>query len=394
MWFVRSIQSSQSVQIYFDTLDHKHVRKGGTLAWRCNNPGLVHSHSNISTQHRPIGRCGQYPVFPDIATGRKALISWLKLDSYYSKPLLAIAQFYSPDNPSEYLTKLCLLSGLEQSTAPSRLSPKQFDKLVWAVEELAGAHQKVGDESFERLPKIIGKFSTHHGKTDHYLIADKRTLSKEEAINEVKAERIDAVVVHRSDATEYLRSRPGYVLPEIFLGKQEKIEAPDFNDLIRESGKHRKGQAVWGFINGLFNSPQKAEENLAKMVDAVRGERVWGMINNTSLMRGYGLPNAISMKLGIKPEIVNIALEYLNFLISKAENESNPLIIVVAHSQGAMIAELAAKRLTPSNQKKFNFGHLAVLVLYLMDYVIRMPATSSINMTFSSELCCLLTIGF
>lgn len=81
---------------------------------------------------------------------------------------------------------------------PSRLSPKQFEKLVWTVEELAGAHQKVGDESFEQLPKIIGKFSTHYGKTDHYLIADKRILSKKEALNEVKAERIDAVVVHQS----------------------------------------------------------------------------------------------------------------------------------------------------------------------------------------------------
>ena len=79
MWFVKSIQSSGSVQIYFDILDNKHVRKGGSLAWRCNNPGLVHSHSNITTQHRSIGHCGQYPVFADIATGRRALISWLKL---------------------------------------------------------------------------------------------------------------------------------------------------------------------------------------------------------------------------------------------------------------------------------------------------------------------------
>lgn len=356
MRFVKSIQSSNSVQIYFDSFDNKHIRKGGTLAWRCNNPGLVHSRSNTSTKHRSIGHCGQFSVFPDIATGREALISWLKLKSYYNKPLLAIAQFYSPDNPTEYLSQLCLLSSLDRSSIPSQLASQHFAKLVWAIEEIAGAHQKLGDESFEQLPKIIGKFSTHHGKTDQYLIADQRILSKKEALAEVKNEKIDAVVVHRLDGTEYLRSRPGQTLPEIYLGKPEKVELPDFKDLIRESGEYRKGQVIWGFVNGICNGQQKAVENLATMVKAVKGERVWGLINNTGLIRCGGVSDTCSMKLGLSPEIVNIAFEYLNFLILNAENESCQLpIIVVAHSEGAMIVERAAKRLTSSNQKKIQF---------------------------------------
>lgn len=356
MWFIKSIQSSKSVQIYFDTFDNKHVRRGGTLAWRCNNPGLVHSHSHVAAQHRAIGHCGQYPVFADIATGRKALISWLRLKSYYSKPLLAIAQFYSPDHPKEYLAKLCHLSDLNPSTVPSNLLPKQFDKLVWAIEELAGGHQKLGDESFVQLPKIIGKFSSHHGKVDHYLVADKRILSKTEALNEVKAEKIDAVVVHRSDGTEYLRSRPGYTLPEIFVSKPEQIVAPNFKDLIRESGEHREGQVIWGFINGILNNSENAQNNLTWMVEAVKGERVWGLINETGLTQFGGLPDALSMKIGYNPEIVAIALEYLHFLISQAKKEHHHLpIIVVAHSEGAMIAELAAKQLEPSCRNKIQF---------------------------------------
>ena len=195
MPFVKSFQSSQNVQIFFDIYDNKFVRKGGTLAWRCINPGLVHSHSNIAAQFGSIGHCGQYPVFSDFLSGKKALISWLKLKTYYFKPLIAIAQFYSPDNPTEYLSKLCCLSDLDANVIPFTLNYPQFDKLVWAIEELAGANETIGDEIFQQLPKVIGKFTSQQGKVNHYLIADKRILSKEETVAEVKADKVDAVVV-------------------------------------------------------------------------------------------------------------------------------------------------------------------------------------------------------
>ncbi|MBN4067240.1 hypothetical protein JYU14_04065 [Simkania negevensis] len=359
MRFVKSIQSNESTQVYFDEFDNKYIRKGGSLAWRCNNPGLVHSHSNIARRHGPIGHCGQYPVFPNASIGREALISWLHLNSYYTKPIIAIAQFQSSDKPSEYLSKLCSLSDLSSKAIPSKLSRAQFDKLAWAIEELAGARIVFGNENFEQIPKILGEFSSRCGTAHYYLIADKRILSKEEALAEVKIRKIDAIVVNRSDGMEYLRSRPGHILSQIYISEKKAIKVFRFENLIRESGKERKGQVIWGFINGIFNSSQRAQYNLSKMVQAVNGERVWGMVNNTGLMQGGGISDALFMELGYSPEAVNVAVEYLNLLALQAEKEPHrPLIIVVAHSEGAMLAELATKQMEPSVRNKILFWTL------------------------------------
>lgn len=360
MKFTKSIQSNKSVQIYFDSFDNKYVRRGGTLAWRCNNPGLIRSHSHIALKYRPIGHCGNYPVFPDVQSGRLVLRSWLKLKSHFSKPLISIAQYYSPNDPQAYLGKLCNLSGLKATCSPKSLSKKEFEKLVWAIEKIAGANTVLGDEKFEQIPRIIGKFSNHKRFVDHYLIADQRILTKDEVIAEVKSDNVDAVIVRCPNGKEYLRSRPGHVLSQLYLNQSESVEFPDFTDLIRESGEYRKGQMIWGFINGIFNSPMRAKYNLDRMAKAVNSEHVWGMVNDTSYGRGFGLPDLFSMESGITANIVDHAKAYIRFLLSLAEKEaSNPHVIIVAHSEGALIAEKAIKQLNHSslqNLQVWTFG--------------------------------------
>lgn len=76
------------------------------------------------------------------------------------------------------------------------------------------------------------------------------------------------------------------------------------------------------------------------------------MINDIGPSRACGLTDAASMEFGFHPETVNIAIQYFHFLISQAETEPNSSIIVVAHSEGAMIAKLAANKLEASDQKK------------------------------------------
>jgi len=48
------------VIFYFDSIGNKYVASGGNLAWRINNPGLVHSHSHFSRGSGSIGNCGRY----------------------------------------------------------------------------------------------------------------------------------------------------------------------------------------------------------------------------------------------------------------------------------------------------------------------------------------------
>jgi len=59
---------------YLDAYGNKYVARGGTLSWRINNPGLVHSHRGVVTQRGAIGACGQFAIFPDAATGHEALV--------------------------------------------------------------------------------------------------------------------------------------------------------------------------------------------------------------------------------------------------------------------------------------------------------------------------------
>ena len=41
--------------VYLDKSGNKHIRKGGNLSWRINNPGLVRSHSHYAFRHGSIG---------------------------------------------------------------------------------------------------------------------------------------------------------------------------------------------------------------------------------------------------------------------------------------------------------------------------------------------------
>jgi len=84
--------------------------------------------------------------------------------------LLAIAESKNPNDPTDYLSKLCELSNLEPTAIPGKLTGEQFKKLIWAIEELADGHAVYGNESFYQLPKIIGRFISRSKKVDHYLL--------------------------------------------------------------------------------------------------------------------------------------------------------------------------------------------------------------------------------
>jgi hypothetical protein len=62
--FKKAYRYDDSVVFYFDSQDCKYVAKGGSLAWRLNNPGLISSHNPFAREFSAIGSCDQYAIFP------------------------------------------------------------------------------------------------------------------------------------------------------------------------------------------------------------------------------------------------------------------------------------------------------------------------------------------
>ena len=69
---------------YFDEEGNMTIRGGGTVAWRCNNPGNLRASSySKSAKRRAIGTAGygenEYAVYPDCNAARRSLLSFISI---------------------------------------------------------------------------------------------------------------------------------------------------------------------------------------------------------------------------------------------------------------------------------------------------------------------------
>ena len=103
----KAYRYDDEVIFYFDAFDNKYVAKGGSLAWRLNNPGLLLSHSLYRTGYSAIGAYHQYAIFSHPVIGKDALRAWICSTKYFDSPLIEIAKYYLPSDPAEYLNQLC-----------------------------------------------------------------------------------------------------------------------------------------------------------------------------------------------------------------------------------------------------------------------------------------------
>src|SRR5947208_1309528 len=111
---------------YFDIAGNKYVASAGHLTWRINNPGLMHYRSQYSRSNGSIGNCGRYAIFSHPAQGHKALSDWLCSKKYYNSTLHAIAEYYQPLAPHDYLDKLVAYSELSSSTKIKNFNEEEF----------------------------------------------------------------------------------------------------------------------------------------------------------------------------------------------------------------------------------------------------------------------------
>lgn len=355
--YTKAFPYNDDVIFYYDMYDNKYVAKGRTFAWRTNNPGLVHSRSTI--KQRPIGSCGQVAIFSSPSQGEKALYEWIYFKKYYHSTLIAIAKHYDPKSPEKFLQKLCKLTSLQEAVKPSSLSPASLSTLIWGIKQLVG-HSSTGNETFQLLPKITARFYSQTANVESYLVGSDQFLSKTEAIQWIETHRLDAVIVHKSDNTIYLRSRPGHLLQSIHLNQKDFQKDIEYEDVVRDFGSKKPKQCIWAFINGIWNSKDAAAKSASKISKATGDELVWSLINDTKIWPIGDVIESLLFKLDIGSKVVNMAVKFFKFLIELSNDEPNhPPIVVIAHSQGAMICELALKKLSAKERERliiFTFG--------------------------------------
>ena len=269
--------------VYFDKCGNKHVRKGGSLSWRINNPGLVTSHSHYASNHGSIGSCQGFAIFPYPEQGHKALSDWLHSKKYYNATVQMIAEHYHPKNAEAFVTMLSCRIPVSIDKKLKFFTNIEFQKLLKVIEKSCG-YELLGNEEISVLPKITAKIENDAGE-DTYLIGTDLVLSKKEAMEWVKTNRLDAVIVHHKNGSEHLRSRPSHCIWTICIS--EETIPPTLGaieTLVRTVGKKKPGQCIWGFINGILNSREGALESAELISGYTSGEEVLSLPNDSFLL--------------------------------------------------------------------------------------------------------------
>jgi hypothetical protein len=124
--------------VYFDKCGNKHVRKGGSLAWRINNPGLVKSHSHFSASNGSIGSCQGTSIFSYPEQAHKALAMWLRSKKYCNANIQVIAKRYYPQNADALAIRLSTSISVSIDKKLKSYTDIEFQKLLKAIEKSCG----------------------------------------------------------------------------------------------------------------------------------------------------------------------------------------------------------------------------------------------------------------
>ncbi len=359
----KAYRYDDEIIFYFDAFDNKYVAKGGSLAWRLNNPGLLLSHSLHRTGYNAIGAYRQYAIFAHPIIGKDALRAWVCSTKYFDSPLIEIARYYLPSNPEEYLNQLCAICGFSSEIIPRVLSAKDFDTLLKAIQKLAGFSPE-NEHQVALIPKITARFYSAKRKVEFYLAGYEDLLTKNQAIKWVEAHKLDAVIVHKSNGEIYLRSRPGHHFDQIRFSQKDYGTEKEFKDAVKEVGEIREGQCIWGFVNGILNTSAKARASATLVCNMTGGEHVW-YLTNDAYIRSSG--DAIAQKSGHDTETVKFCAQFFKMLADLSDqslSDVKPPVVVVTHSQGALIAHRALERVASAIRQRiriFTFGGAALI---------------------------------
>ena len=329
---------------YFDAFGNKYVAQGGSLAWRINNPGLVKSHSHVARKNGAIGSYEGYAIFSDPKQGRAALSELLRSKKYSNSTLNTVADLYRSSDKSNFLSELCKLHAFDRTKKLSKFSEDEFSELVFALEKIC-TYKQIGNERFELLPKILFHIEDASNNEDRYLIAGDISINKVEAIEKISTHYLDGVIVYLANGKTYIRSRPSYAMTSIHVPKKNVFSNQE-EERVRVIGTYKKGQVVWGYINGIWNIKEEALESAQLISNIAKGAQVISMPNDT-LGKGADWGVCIKLKMNIDTPVVKNAVKFFRHLIERAAKEDCEVpIVIFAHSMGAIIAEHALEYLS------------------------------------------------
>lgn len=309
-----AFQQDENTIVYFDKSGNKHIRKGGNLSWRINNPGLVKSHNHYAKSNGSIGSCQGFAIFSSPEQGHKALSAWLHSKKYYNATVQAIADHYHPKNLDAFATKLSSSISVPLDKKLKSFTDIELQKLLKVIEKSCG-FELIGNEEVCVLPKITAKIENGDAE-DTYLIGTDLVLSKKEAIVWVKANRLDAVIVRHKNGSEHLRSRPSHCIWSVQI--PEEVIPPTLGEietLVRAVGKKKSGQCIWGFINGILNSREGTLESAELISGYTSDEEVLSLPNDSFLLGAKDVGVCLSLKIGIDSPIVSWLLNFSDIFL-------------------------------------------------------------------------------
>ena len=108
--FKKAHRYDEEVLFYFDEHDNKYVATGGSIAWRTNNPGLIHSRDPLARAYNFIGAIHQVAVFPSTRQGMCAFRARMNSPKFRSS-ILETAKYYQPNTPDLCAEEICKIAG-------------------------------------------------------------------------------------------------------------------------------------------------------------------------------------------------------------------------------------------------------------------------------------------
>lgn len=127
--FVRIKEINDLRIIYYRADRSSAIFLGGKRAWRNNNPGnIAYGNGKLVKELGAIGKAGGFAVFPDYATGRKAVFVVLRQTAFQARTLAKAIEAWAPEehgNDTElYKRQVKDWTGLDPDRKVKVLEPK------------------------------------------------------------------------------------------------------------------------------------------------------------------------------------------------------------------------------------------------------------------------------
>lgn len=137
---VTSVSSQNNDVIYTNSDGTRTRRSGGYRSWRNNNPGNIR-YSEFARKQGAIGEAGGFAVFPDEATGMRAIGALITSKNYINLTVGGAINRYAPPSENDtaaYQKTLERKTGIPLNTPMKSLSDDQVQRVATVIREIEG----------------------------------------------------------------------------------------------------------------------------------------------------------------------------------------------------------------------------------------------------------------